>query len=105
MRLSVATLSLSFLLLAGASVSVHAQAPPPEASRPASGIAHSFVNWLHHVAGIAPHHRERSMPPRPRPRPAELAQHLTRPIRRPRRSFIRSELRNQRARCPACART
>jgi hypothetical protein len=73
-RLGVATLSLSFLLLAGASV--HAQAPPPappEASRPTSGIAHSFVNWLRHVAGIAPHPRQRSMPPLPRPRPAELA--------------------------------
>ena len=73
-RLGVATLSLSFLLLAGASV--HAQAPPParpEASRPTPGIAQSFVNWLHHVAGIAPHRRERSMPPLPRPRPAELA--------------------------------
>jgi hypothetical protein len=72
-RLGVATLSLSFLLLAGASV--HAQAPPPappEASRPTPGIAQSFVNWLHHVAGIAPHRRERSMPPLPRPRPAEL---------------------------------
>ena len=73
-RLGVATLSLSFLLLAGASV--HAQAPPPappEASRPTPGIAQSFVNWLHHVAGIAPHRRQRSMPPLPRPRPAELA--------------------------------
>ena len=63
-RLGVATLSLSFLLLAGASV--HAQAPPPappEASRPTPGIAQSFVNWLHHVAGIAPHRRQRSMPP------------------------------------------
>ena len=71
-RLGVATLSLSFLLLAGASV--HAQAPPPappEASRPTPGIAQSFVNWLHHVAGIAPHRRQRSMPPLPRP--AELA--------------------------------
>ena len=73
-RLGVASLSLSFLLLAGASV--HAQAPPPappEASRPTPGIAQSFVNWLHHVAGIAPHRRQRSMPPIPRPRPAELA--------------------------------
>ena len=73
-RLGVATLSLSFLLLTGASV--HAQAPPPappEASRPTPGIAQSFVNWLHHVAGIAPQRRERSMPPLPRPRPAELA--------------------------------
>ena len=74
MRLGVATLSLSFLLLAGASV--HAQAPPPappEASRSTPGVAQSFVNWLHHVAGIAPHRRERSMPPLPRPRPPELA--------------------------------
>ena len=74
MRLGVATLSLSFLLLAGASV--HAQAPPPappEASRPTPGVAQSFVNWLHNVAGIAPHRRQRSMPPLPRPRPAELA--------------------------------
>ena len=73
-RLGVATLSLSFLLLAGASV--HAQAQPParpEASRPTPGIAQSFVNWLHHAAGMAPHRRERSMPPLPRPRPAELA--------------------------------
>jgi hypothetical protein len=73
-RLGVATLSLSFMLLAGASL--HAQAPPPappEASRPTPGIAQSFVNWLHHVAGIAPHRRQRSMPPLPRPRPAELA--------------------------------
>ena len=74
MRLGVATLSLSFLLLAGASVQAQAPPPtPPEASRPASGIAHSFVNWLRHVAGIAPHHRQLSIPPLPRPRPADLA--------------------------------
>jgi hypothetical protein len=73
-RLGVATFSLSFLLLVGASA--HAQTPPPappEASRPASGIAYSFVNWLRHAAGIAPRHRQQSTPPLPRPRPTDLA--------------------------------
>jgi hypothetical protein len=30
-------------------------------------------NWLRNVASIAPHRRQRSTPPLPRPRPAELA--------------------------------
>jgi hypothetical protein len=71
-RLGVATLSLSFLLLADASIRAQASPrAPPEASRSTPGIAQSFVNWLHQVAGIAPHRRQQSMPPLPRP--AELA--------------------------------
>jgi hypothetical protein len=98
-RLGVATLSLSFLLLAGASV--HAQAPPPappEASRPTPGIAQSFVNWLHHVAGVAPQRRERSMPPLPRPRPAELAATSNAPDNAPAAQLHSLGLRNQQRR-------
>jgi len=74
-----AALSLSFLLVAAASV--HAQAPQaasPDRRSPLSEVAHNFTSWLNRVTGSsAPHHRATSLLPLPRPRPAD---HLSPPV-------------------------
>lgn len=84
--LGAARFSLSFLLLAAASV--HAEAPPlpppapPEAPPPASGFTPPYkiivAQWGERVVPPRPiphvtHHPAASSPPLPRPRPAELA--------------------------------
>ena len=70
--LRVATFSLSFLLLAAASV--HAQAPPlsPPAPRESPRPGQDFISWLRHLVPTQRRQSRAASIPLPRPRPAEL---------------------------------
>jgi hypothetical protein len=67
-----ATVLLSLLLIASASLQAHASPPAaPQESSPLSGVAHDFANWLRGFpyAGMRQHRRTASSVPLPLPRP------------------------------------